>query len=71
MLGGRIADSTSNVPSGRLISAWAWTPGHYERERAGYVTRLLCDEQGDLAITLRFWTGTARALTARPASSAS
>jgi hypothetical protein len=41
-----------------------------ERERAGYVTRLACDDQGGLAITLRLWTGTARALTARPASKA-
>ena len=41
-----------------------------ERERASYVTRVACDALGELVITLRLWSGTPKALTARPVSTA-
>ena len=41
-----------------------------ERIRAGYVTRVSLDESGDLALTIRLWSGNPKALTMRPLAGA-
>jgi hypothetical protein len=41
-----------------------------ERDRASYVTRVAIDPEGRLVIALRLWSGTPKAITVRPASTA-